>query len=104
LSSSSSPDTVDDDPAVEDVGDWGSARSGRSQAGDDSPTVRPITPGNVVPGSYALIAIVDPPGGGDHDGSAGACLDTKAADSVAVLLLDARAAPRHTLSRFYERL
>src|SRR4029079_18907410 len=38
------------------LGDPGLARSGRGQAGDDSPTVRPITPGNAVPASYSLIA------------------------------------------------
>src|SRR4051812_41546734 len=39
------------------LGDPGLARSGCGHAGDDSPTVRPITPGNAIPGSYSLIAI-----------------------------------------------
>src|SRR6185369_8874234 len=43
------------------LGDPGLARIGRGQAGVDSPTVRPITPGNAVPGSYSLIAIAGPP-------------------------------------------
>src|SRR5689334_16407660 len=54
------------------LGDPGFARSGFGQAGDDSPIVRPITPGNAVPGSYSLIAIGRPPWlpvGGDQDGS-----------------------------------
>jgi len=33
------------------------ARSGAGQAGLDSPTVRPITPGNAVPGLYSTIAL-----------------------------------------------
>ncbi|AKV00763.1 hypothetical protein AKJ09_07426 [Labilithrix luteola] len=32
------------------------ARTGSGHAGDDSPKVRPITPGNVVPGSYSTIS------------------------------------------------
>src|SRR5580698_10923614 len=33
------------------------ARSGDGHAGSDSPIVRPMRPGNVVPGLYSLIAI-----------------------------------------------
>src|SRR6185436_3231672 len=51
------------------LGDPGFARSGRGHAGDDSPIVRPITPGNALPGSYSLIAIAALPVGGRQGGS-----------------------------------
>src|SRR3974390_1615084 len=35
-------------------GDPGFARTGAGHAGDDSPMVRPMRPGNVVPGLYSL--------------------------------------------------
>src|ERR1700733_585549 len=39
-------------------GEPASARSGRGHAGLDSSVVRPITPGNAVPGSYSFSGIV----------------------------------------------
>src|ERR1700733_4850214 len=41
-------------------GEPASARSGRGQAGLDSSVVRPITPGNAVPGSYSFSGMIDP--------------------------------------------
>src|SRR4029079_6792226 len=51
-------------------GDPDLARTGRGHAGDDSPIVRPVTPGNAVPGSYSLNAIEDLPVGAEQGGSA----------------------------------
>src|SRR5436190_23554217 len=42
------------------LGEPGLARSGAGHAGDDSPMVLPMTPGNAVPGSYSLIAMCPP--------------------------------------------
>src|SRR5260370_28929359 len=43
------------------LGEPGFARSGRGHAGLDSSVVRPITPGNAVPGSYSVSPIARPP-------------------------------------------
>src|ERR1700733_3377660 len=40
-------------------GEPASARSGRGHAGLDSSVVRPITPGNAVPGSYSFSGMIE---------------------------------------------
>ena len=88
------------------LGEPGLARSGRGHAGDDSPMVRPITPGNAVPGAYSLIAIAVLLGVATRCVGDRASRSTTAADSGARRsALDERAVPRHTcVLAFHERL
>jgi hypothetical protein len=48
---------VSSNTIINTFGDPGAARTGWGHAGLETSVVRPITPGNTVPGSYSLSAI-----------------------------------------------